>query len=97
MNYPDDDTLLPSQHQVPPSLQDEPHAPTEPTAVPEDLKKTGHDTNESAAIDSPESLDQDISDGSDRERIDPHHSSPRMGDPTPGYEETPRDRKEGQA
>jgi hypothetical protein len=42
--------------------------------VPQDLVYSGRNTIELAHNDSPESLDEDITNGTDRERIDPHHS-----------------------
>ena len=44
--------------------------------VPEDLAKAGHDTTIPQA-DSPESLDQEIAEGANREDIDPQHSIDR--------------------
>jgi hypothetical protein len=71
------DSLSPSAETTPPHQQSLPSTSDEDIPVPEDVTRAGHDTNESQA-DSPESLDQDISEGTDRERIDPHHSATRI-------------------
>jgi hypothetical protein len=57
-----------------------------PTPVPQDIIAAGHDTNEPQA-DSPESLDQDIAQGANREHIDPHHSYDRPAIDNTGNED----------
>lgn len=70
-----DDNLTPLDDTTP-STPDIPVAPIDNQAVPTDQVIAGHDTNEPPA-DSPESLDQEINQGAERENIDPHHSFDR--------------------
>jgi hypothetical protein len=63
---PSDDTQVPNQQSIP-------AVPDDNIAVPQDMAVAGHDTNEPQA-DSPESLDQELNQGADRQNIDPSHS-----------------------
>jgi hypothetical protein len=70
---PDDESLSPSPVVQPTSLNPEPGQTNTAMQVPQDIAQAGHDTNEPHA-DSPESLDQELAEGGNREQIDPHHS-----------------------
>lgn len=59
--------------QTPLPLQEEPGATNQRMDIPDEQVLAGHDTN-LPRDDSPESLDQDISEGANREQIDPDHS-----------------------
>ena len=66
----------------PPRDSTSPNARPEPGShdeqpVPADLTNVGHDTATTTDDDSPESLDEDITQGANREDIDPHHSYDR--------------------
>lgn len=70
-----DDNIVPTSDTTPLDLQSEP-GDTSPKTVPADIQAAGHSTNE-PRDDSPESLDEEITQGADRERIDPDHSYDR--------------------
>jgi hypothetical protein len=72
-----DEDLNPSMSQAPTNNQTEPGTTNQDMPVPEDEKNAGHDTNLPRTFDSPESLDQELSEGANREDIDPDHSMPR--------------------
>lgn len=76
MNDVDDDNLIPSTDQTSLNARQEPGVTGTSMSVPQDLADEGHDTNEPQP-DSPESLDQEITDGANREDIDPDHSYDR--------------------
>jgi len=71
-----DDNLIPSQDQDSIHHNGEPGATNTQFDVPEELAAQGHDTN-AARDDSPESIDEEITQGANREDIDPHHSIDR--------------------
>lgn len=73
---PDDDKLVPSQDISSLNQQPEPGTTGQYMSVPEDIASAGHDTT-TPYPDSPESLDQEITEGANREAIDPHHSFDR--------------------
>lgn len=53
----------------------------QPRQVPQDQVEAGHSTNMPRPGGAPESLDDDLSRGSDREKVDPHHSITRPNQP----------------
>jgi hypothetical protein len=71
-----DDRLSPSTDTTAPNNRPEPGITNTEMKVPEDQRKAGHPTND-RENDSPESLDEDLSQGTDREEIDPDHSYDR--------------------
>jgi hypothetical protein len=71
-----DDGLLPSMDQTSPSSRFEPGITDKEMDVPEELVNAGQPTN-GPEDDSPESLDEEITQGANREDIDPDHSYDR--------------------
>jgi hypothetical protein len=71
-----DENLLPTNETSTPEQQNEPGQTNRDFAVPEEQRNAGNDTN-IEQDDSPETLDQELSEGVNREDIDPHHSIPR--------------------
>lgn len=74
-----DDTRLPSQNDEPITLRPEPATTGETYAVPTDMVQAGN-TGPVLENDSPETLDEEISKGANREDIDPDHSYDRAED-----------------
>jgi hypothetical protein len=72
-----DDDLNPSNNQAPLNAQPEPGTTNENMQVPQDQAHAGSDTDLPSTFDSPESLDQELREGANREDIDPDHSQPR--------------------
>lgn len=71
--------LTPSEAQPPLTARDEPGTTNKTFEVPQDVANAGQATN-LPEPDSPESLDQDLSQGTNREDIDPQHSYDRPQD-----------------
>jgi hypothetical protein len=71
-----DDSLLPTADTTSVNAQSLPVMPQGNIPVPQDMVNAGHPTNE-PRDDSPESLDEEITQGANREDIDPDHSYDR--------------------
>lgn len=69
--------LNPSLDESSPNQKPEPGVTNQDHTVPHDALEAGHDTDLPQTSDSPESLDKEITDGANRENIDPHHSITR--------------------
>jgi hypothetical protein len=69
-----DDSQKPSPTTVPPQGQAFPDSIGKSIPVPQDQVNAGNNNTIPREVDSPESLDEEITQGADRERIDPQHS-----------------------
>lgn len=76
MLEPTDDNLTPSTDQASIHHNGEPGETDKQFEVPNEIVSAGEPTN-TPRDDSPESLDEEIAQGADRENIDPHHSITR--------------------
>jgi len=68
-----DDDMVPTTDRRPLNNLTDPDALNKKFAVPQELVQAGHPTN-APRDDSPESLDEDLTLGTNREDIDPQHS-----------------------
>jgi len=72
------DQDVPDSSPNPPIEPPAPPLPGDDIPVPEDEIAAGHDGNDPQDTASPESLDEEISQGTNREDIDPQHSFDRL-------------------
>jgi hypothetical protein len=69
-----DDNLTPSPRTVSPQGQSFPDSLGKTIGVPQDQVNAGDNNAIPRDVDSPESLDEALTQGDDRDKIDPHHS-----------------------